>query len=523
MSSRSETEARAPAVGGALSLSTTSTFIDVFDPSRASPGFTLILYRRRVPVLIDMNGNAVHAWLKVRAIDRIRLAPDGDLLTIGMDRVVREYDWHGEQIWEYLPEDTEDFPHHDLIRLANGNVLLLYRSLAEKTDYLLEVTPGKEIAWQWSSRHHLAIFERGTVQEDDPTHINSIQEIPANRLFDAGDTRFRPGNILASARHLNTIFVIDKESDEVTWQFHERLDWQHEARMIEPGFPNSGNILIFNNNANGVYRTLQSEILELDPTATPRIVWSFGPKYFFTSTGGLQQALPNGNLLIHSARGGRMFEVDRSGRLVWQWRPPGLHVRAHRYPYDFCPQFELLLPPVEEAIALRRAGPFVSRELFTFKWQKPGEKKRLLRARKICRPLIIPPSAWVELRYGVHRSELAAATGVDEFLAEFTANLTRARTGDEVLLVEDMVTSHQGPPWRELKIPLAEYAYQAVFLCLRVSTRGIPESSVGLAAWEIPVIENRGRSPVRQTDVNDESKEVKEVLEQRLKSLGYVE
>ncbi len=44
---------------------------------------------------------------------------------------------------------------------------VVYRSLAAKTDDLLEVTPEKEIVWRWSSRTHLARFEREAVNEDD--------------------------------------------------------------------------------------------------------------------------------------------------------------------------------------------------------------------------------------------------------------------------------------------------------------------------------------------------------------------
>ena len=41
----------------------------------------------------------------------------------------------------------------------------------------------------------------------DPTHINSVFELTDNRWFDAGDGRFRPGNVLVSARNLNAIFI----------------------------------------------------------------------------------------------------------------------------------------------------------------------------------------------------------------------------------------------------------------------------------------------------------------------------
>ena len=60
-----------------------------------------------------------------------------------------------------------------------------------------------------------------------------MYELPPNRWFDAGDERFRPGNILVSARNLNAIFIIDKTSGEVVWRYSDGLDYQHEAIMVE--------------------------------------------------------------------------------------------------------------------------------------------------------------------------------------------------------------------------------------------------------------------------------------------------
>jgi len=40
---------------------------------------------------------------------------------------------------------------------------------------------------------------------------------------------------------------------------------------------------------------------------------------FYTQTGGKHQLLSNGNRLITEAHGGRVFEVDQQGELVWNW------------------------------------------------------------------------------------------------------------------------------------------------------------------------------------------------------------
>ena len=56
-----------------------TSWIRCFRPGRASSGFNLVLYRRGVPMIIDMNGNIVHLWPRVRAIGRARLRRYGRL------------------------------------------------------------------------------------------------------------------------------------------------------------------------------------------------------------------------------------------------------------------------------------------------------------------------------------------------------------------------------------------------------------------------------------------------------------
>ena len=65
-------------------------------PERSSGGFNLVFYRRRVPLIIDMNGRFVHSWPEVRATGRVRLNRDGSLLVIGVDNLIKEYSWDGE-------------------------------------------------------------------------------------------------------------------------------------------------------------------------------------------------------------------------------------------------------------------------------------------------------------------------------------------------------------------------------------------------------------------------------------------
>ena len=65
-------------------------WIERWDPDRTFNGYTLVFYQRRVPMLIDMSGEIVHVWPRVRAVGRARLSTAGTLLVIGHDDLVKE-------------------------------------------------------------------------------------------------------------------------------------------------------------------------------------------------------------------------------------------------------------------------------------------------------------------------------------------------------------------------------------------------------------------------------------------------
>ena len=280
-----------------------SSWVRRFRPNRASSGFNLVLYRRRVPMIIDMNGNIVHVWPRVRAIGRTRLHRDGRLAVIGTDNLVKEYDWDGNLTWFFQLPRKGDFPHHDLQKLDNGNYLILGNDITTHADYVWEVNEQKEVVWEWRSLDHLQDFPSWDLESPDPIHSNSIQELPANRWFEAGDERFRPGNILVSGRNLDTIFIIDRMTGGVVWTYSHGLDRQHEAVMVNKELRNAGLILVFNNGLEdrNAYRT--SAVQAIEPVAT-EVVWEYRSENFFSSVGGTAQPLPKNTTLISSSQGG---------------------------------------------------------------------------------------------------------------------------------------------------------------------------------------------------------------------------
>ena len=501
-----------------------SQWVRFYRPLQASNGYNLVLYERRVPMLIDMNGTIVHSWPKVRARGRARLTPAGTLLLICADKVVRELDWDGELLWQFRNTVADDFPHHDLRRLRNGNILIPYRDLAKGTDYLLEVDSRGKVVWDWRSSEHLAEL-LGQENLHDRTHINSVQELPENRWFAAGDTRFDPRNLLLSSRQLNTVFVIDKTTGEVVWSYDQGLDYQHEATMTGPGLPGTGNIMIFNNGFHNRFSDRRSSVLEIDPS-TGEIVWQYSSDTFFSRTGGVEQSLPNGNVLITSSRGGRVFEVDRAGAIVWQWTPPFLPMRARRYAYDYSPRFADLGRPPEKPVGPPVIRPYVDRDLYRFGLEGDvfirtvdGQPRRFLIGAQRCRRLTLPASPTLEIGYGLDKKWISAA-GLTSYRATFIVSIRSEESEASQQLARQ--TLNLDATWHEQTITLQSYAWARVELCLE--TDGKPLAVDGKrripVRWWDPLIVSSSPIPIVAEQENaDRGKEA----EQQLKALGYVD
>jgi hypothetical protein len=510
-------------------------WVAVYDPQAAWNGFTLTLHKGRTPVLLDMNGRPVHRWPEVQIKSRVRLLPDGSILGLGFGRQVFEHDWEGRQTWQFRTDDA--IPHHDIIRLANGNTLVLVLRDGENADTLLEVNRAGQVVWTWRALEHLGRLLPAQPQHpNEITHINSLQELPENPWNAAGDRRFRPGNLLLSARNINTIFIIDRQSGEPVWSFTEDLDMQHEALMNGPGLRAPGMILLFNNRRGSFWSDRQSELLEIDPRRGA-VVWRYRSPGFFSPTAGTQQALPNGNLLVTSTRGGRVFEITREGRIVWQWVPPYEPVRALRVPATFCPQLARLAQAAETAPQAVTPPPgyrYIDPEAYKFARQGSrmdavvnGEKRAVLKEDDDCRDLLLPAAARLQVGYGVDHDRLRAAGRADH-PPRFTVRLHRSGAGQDIELLVDTV-GLAGEPWRERTIPLDAYGLQAVQLCVEIDggAPGSTRKADRFAFWEQPMIVTaldlaRAQGDDADDDPRALTPEEQEVRRKHLKALGYI-
>jgi len=337
------------------------------NPDKACDGMTLFapLGTDSTVYLIDLGGEIVHTWcmpyppgLYGYLTERGTLVyngrvdgHDGDFLssTPWKGGALLEVDWQGEVLWEVRHPDH----HHDGIRLASGNALLLCLTeipcaMAQRVaggnpgsehngrmyaDYLVEMTTDGRIVWEWRSWEHLEPESYPIVNSQDErsewTHANSVVELA-------------DGNLMLSFRHLSAVVIVDRRTGGVVFKLGPPLLHNQHAPSILP----NGNMLIFDNGTHRA-RLPYSRVIEIDPT-TREVVWSYEetpPIAFFSPIISNAQRLWNGNTLINEGTSGRLFEVTAEGELVWEYINPYFSgptardqqnsvFRAYRYPWD---------------------------------------------------------------------------------------------------------------------------------------------------------------------------------------------
>lgn len=506
----------------------TPTGVTIYDPATAFNGFTLGLEHGRTPILMDMAGRVVHSWPDANVRSRVRLLSDCSILGIGTGRELVQYGWTGDEVWR--ADLGDELPHHDFARLENGNTLLLTLPGGAEADDVVELDRVGRVVWRWYAGEPLAGFiDSGPKRyTGDTTHLNSIQELPDNPWFRAGDVRFRPGNLLLSARNLNLLLIVDRQSGEVVWTYRDELDLQHEARMLPPDDPRAGHIQFFNNRYGSFQGDRQSHVVEIDPRSG-EVVWRYAAPELFSGTSSAQQALPNGNVLIASSRGPRAFEVTRAGRTVWQWEPPHGLNRPERYAPDHCPELAALGPAEGTGIEPPAGYRFVDREAYRFSRRNhrtermiDGVKRTLIKPARSCSTVLPPDRAAIELEYGIDRRQLRASR-LESYTARFALERRDPGSGETTVLFEDAIDA-EGPYWRTAAVDLSDWAYRRQELCLRLSEEGLEDGQVGLAAWGAPLLSSGRDRALRELEREAEqlTPEELEVRREHLRAMGYV-
>lgn len=358
------------------------------DPDAAQPGLTLITSataeHRLDARIVTLDGTPVQVW----PINWFDLWPDadhvpemfrpkqhpgthihgaaimdnGDLLFNFEFQGMMRLDVCGDVVWR-LPYLT----HHSIDRdERTGNFWVSGRifheeptprfpnhvpTFAEAT--VVEVTPAGEILTEISI---LELLERndldGLLYMDDfddiqrgrarttgdTLHLNDVEVFPADLQSDV----FDPGDLMISLRNIHTILVFDPKSQDIVYRQSGGFVGQHD-----PDFIGNDRISVFDNAAaHGEDAVRESRVVILDAAAEegaePEVYFEGSDQQpFYTRVMGKHQWLDNGNLLLTESTGGRAFELDKEGDIVWQhlnivdegW--VGLIDEAQRLPESF--------------------------------------------------------------------------------------------------------------------------------------------------------------------------------------------
>ena len=292
-------------------------------------------------------------------------------------------------------EPGENFIHHDMFQLPNGNYIGLGTSYQQGPIPIGPWTPlfqglgyvadGEEIefdwmgdkiiewdaetkeeVWTWDVFDYFNMmdydqlggiwFEAYNTNRFDWTHGNAI-------WFDEDDSA-----LYLSSRHLNRITKIAYPSGDVIWNLGLELgsgdidcgqdigfSFQHSLQKL-----NNGNILTFDNGNLSrelldqdikTSRSIEIDITETNDGCEAELAWEYIlPEDLYGYLSGNTQKLDNGNYLSTTiGGGGTSLEVDENGNELWEANynlqlPDGLVYRGMRIPGIFPIEYSVIFP-----------------------------------------------------------------------------------------------------------------------------------------------------------------------------------
>jgi hypothetical protein len=376
-------------------------------PARVLPGGQVVAAAGARPphqeslalVQRDFAGNVVWHFDRNEQIE----TPDGDGKTIYALR--QHHDWQRSDFpaGYYSPEaEPAATGAKTLILTHTDHAAPAIAAAMLEDDRLIEVSFDGKIVWEWTAAEHVDELgfdaaARAAIRAAprpnarigfDWLHLNSATYVGPNRWYDAGDSRFAPDNVIISSRQASFVAIVARDGS-IVWRLGPDfassaaleeigpIIGQHHAHLIPKGLPGAGNLLVFDNGGASGYGPVDptapkgagamarasSRVLEIDPV-TLELVWSYqAPGQFYASNISGAQRLPNANTLITEGPSGRVFEVTRDGKIVWEYvnplfagpRASNAVYRAYRLPYEWIPQLER---PKETAVTPPALGEF---------------------------------------------------------------------------------------------------------------------------------------------------------------------
>ncbi len=256
--------------------------------------------------LVRMDASGKVLWrLDGRTDHSIHRADDGNF-------------WVCASTWIVDPKLVARFPGLDNPVIDDRAILVSPQGKILREVSILEVLfASKHRPLLWTTQFANITYDRTHLNDVEPLSPSMAGEYP---LFAAGD-------LLISLRNINLVFVLDPETKRIKWSAPGQFCEQHD-----PDFIGDGWISVFDNNGDGTIdggRFGGSRLVAVRPhTGETRQIYPrpYMPRElarherrFYSLQGGKAQYLPNGNWLITEASAGRVFEIDKDGRTVWEW------------------------------------------------------------------------------------------------------------------------------------------------------------------------------------------------------------
>ncbi len=142
-------------------------------------------------------------------------------------------------------------------------------------------------------------------------HGNDVEPLPAKLAADF--PQFKQGDLLISYRTINLLFILDPESLKIKWWRIGPWDRQHDGDW-NPG----GYISVYSNNTRGLGE--YSNIVSINPATYETDVLVKGREHnFYSAYNGMHEVTSAGTVLVTSSRQGRIFEVSREGKVVFDF------------------------------------------------------------------------------------------------------------------------------------------------------------------------------------------------------------
>jgi hypothetical protein len=284
-------------------------------------------------LLIDPEGKVVHTWRLStdelpgtaesnyrKILYGVSVFPDGSVIFLMENDPagIVKVDYRSQVLWT-LPGTF----HHSVSLTDDGGFWTFGGNMGDFDPVLTLVDAGTGKVRRTinmmdvrAANRNMHIFDLQQMKDvESSTHANAIEALPP-RLANAFPG-FKPGDLLVSYSTTNLLFVLDPVSLKVKWWRGGLWDRQHD-----PHWNPDGSISVFSNNTRDVERGTRhhSDIVAIDPVTSNSRILIHGQDYeFLCMFNGRQQLTDAGTLLITSSTQGRVFEVDRAGRVVFEF------------------------------------------------------------------------------------------------------------------------------------------------------------------------------------------------------------